>query len=132
MSFARVAPLLIFVLLTGCLAETYPGVVIGNPDEEQSPVPGLPGEKPEVPFPDGGAYEPVTSGDPAGGSDSGSGFIDKEPEEEETADAGDQEVPGGDRVGETEEDEEPAPTLPRPEHAEFPQDTLSIVREMRN
>jgi len=118
MNAARLSLFLILVVSSGCLAEPYPGIVVGNPDEEGPSVPGVPGERPDFDFPDGGSYQPSPpSADPsASGDPSDPGSIDKDPEEDE-ADTADQEVPGGDRVGET----EPVPTPPspsKPEHAE--------------
>ncbi|HSA59342.1 MAG TPA: hypothetical protein VLJ37_06615 [bacterium] len=133
MSVLRIAPILILALLAGCLAETYPGVVVGNPDEEGTSVPGTPGVSPDFDFPNGGSYQPPPSDDPSSGDDpSTPGSVDKEPEEETTADAGDQEVPGGDRIGEPDL-EDPPPTPSRPEYAQ-PEGTLpdSIMMVQEN
>lgn len=127
MSVLRIAPILILALFTGCLAETYPGVVIGNPDEEGTSVPGTPGESPDFDFPNGGSHQPPPSDDPStGGDPSSPGSVDKEPEEETTADAGDQEVPGGDRIGEPDppDSEDPPPAVTKPEHAEAHEEVI--------
>lgn len=132
MNVARLLFVLILVVTSGCLAGPYPGIVVGNPEvDEGTTAPGKPNENPEDLFPGNTAHEPFPSEPPTSGGDpSTPGSVDKEPDEPDTADA-DQEIPGGDRVGQ-EPDEVPPPTPSRPEYAqpyeELP-DTVMMVQE---
>lgn len=118
MKTARVVLFLALVLSSGCITQSYPGVVVGNPETDDPPAPGKPGdiEADDRPDPSQG---PLPSEPPAVGENpSAPGPIQKDPEEQTQADADGGETPGSDRIGET-PDETPSPEASRPDHVRF-------------
>ena len=118
MKSARAFLVLALLLTSGCLAQTYPGVVVGNPDTEDPPAPSKPGEIESGDHPDPSQGPALADPETPVGDPAAPGPIQKDPEEETQADADGTEVPGGDRVGET-PDQTPPPAASRPPHADF-------------